>query len=498
MEKLRRVLCLVLCLALLFAWVTGAGAAPRVTATPNPNPEATLPPDVTPYDANHPEKLLTEQLYAWSAILIEAESGRVIFEKNPDDIRYPASTTKIMTCLLALMFMDEADLNGTVVCSEQAVAVNTQEEDVTSLKLQPGEELNFMDLLEATMVYSANDGANVIAEAVAGSIPAFVDLMNEAAMRFGMTNTHFANAHGLHDDAHYTTPRDLATLTRIAMQNEKFRSIARMEYKTIPATAFHRERTVKTTNELFNPGTAESENRYYYPDAIGVKTGYEGKAQYCFVGAAERDGVTLISVVMYTGKRARWADTIKLMDYGFSQYTSVTPIELYNMSPITVETSNYSLKDSQLGKLPLRCVATDADSRAARIIATREEVDAMASSLRDTMLIQYTRDFIAPIEEGEVMGTMTYVDDSGSPVVYNLIAGRDIPRRETTPKTLAEIEAESDADPNFLPPLTPEVVFMALLPLGLALLIYFGLLRLLRRRKRHGGKGPEITQRYLR
>ena len=122
----------------------------------------------------------------------------------------------------------------------------------------------------------------------------------------------------------------------------------------------------------------------------------------------------------------------------------------------------------------------------------------MAKSIRETMLIQYSRDFIAPIQEGEVMGTMTYVDEDGELAVYNLIAGRTIARRETTPKTLAEIEAESDADPNFLPPLTPEVVFMALLPLALAVLIYFGLLRLLRRRKRRGGKGPEVTQRYLR
>ena len=497
MRRFRVAACLLLCFVLLFSM--GCARAANPTATPNPNPEATLPPDVTPYNPDEPEHLLPEQLYAWSAILIEAKSGKVIFEKNPDDIRYPASTTKIMTCLLALMFMDEDELQQTVVCSEAAVAVNTQEEDVTSLKLQPGEELVFMDLLEATMVYSANDGANVIAETVGGSIENFVNLMNEAAMRFGMTNTHFANPHGLHDDAHYTTPRDLATLTRIAMQNDKFREMVLMESKTLPKTAFHKERTFNTTNELFKPGTDESPNKYYYPDAIGVKTGFTGKAQYCFVGAAERDGVTLISVVMYTGKKARWADTIKLFDYGFSLYTSVTPIELYNRKIIKVETSNYSLNDKQQGELELRCVATDALSRDTRIVATREDVDAMAANLRSTMLIQYTRDFIAPIQEGEVMGTMTYVTENGDLAVYNLVAGRTIPKRENAPKTLAEVEAESDADPNFWPPPTPESVFMLLLPLILAILVYLLLLRLTRgRRKRRRGREPDITHRYLR
>ena len=501
-DALRRglTLCLAALIWLCAALPSAALAAKKkttATATPDPIPKPTLPKDVLPYDPEHPENLLAEQLYSWSAILIEAETGNVIFEKNADDIRYPASCTKVMTGLLALTLTDEADMDRMVTCSEEAVAVNTQEEDVTSLKLQPGEEINFRELLEATLVYSANDGANVLAEAVGGSISHFVDLMNEAAQVYGCENTHFANPHGLHDDAHYTTPRDLATITRIAMQNEEFRRIVRMQSVQLTKTNFHRARTVNTTNELFSAGTPEKPNKYYYPDIIGVKTGFTSKAQYCFIGAAERDGVSLISVVMYAGNNSRWADTIKLLNYGFSQYTSVTPVELYEQRPITIETSNYSLNDSGLGKLKLRCVATDQESRDTHIIATFDDVEQMAENLREIMLIQYTRDFAAPIDEGEVVGTMTYVTEDGEAVVYNLVAERAIAKRENAPPSLAELAAAADADPNPLPPLNFEIVLLLLPPLLIAIVIFLILRRLFFGRRRHG-KTPRVRQRFLR
>ena len=201
---------------------------------------------------------------------------------------------------------------------------------------------------------------------------------------------------------------------------------------------------------------------------------------------------------MYAGNNSRWADTIKLLDYGFSQYSSKTPIELYNENPITIETSNYSLTDSQLGKLSLSCTAADEAARNASIVATKEELENLARNLRTTALFQYTRDFVAPIEAGEVMGTMTYLLENGEPVVYNLTATRSVARRENAPPSLDEIRAMTDADPNPLPPLSPEIVFLLALPF----LITLGLILLLRRlfigRKRRPGKGPRVTSRYLR
>ncbi len=483
----------VLLIVLLF-WPPEAFAAKaKVTATPPLYPEATLAPDAATYDPEHPENLDSDQLYAWSAILIEYTSGDVIFEKDADTLRFPASTTKMLTCYLGLTLVE--DLEQIVVASPEAVAIP---EDSSSMKLQAGEELSFMDVLYGTMLLSANDGANVIAETVSGSIDAFVALMNETAFSWGCVNTHFNNPHGYTDPAHYTSARDLSIIARHCMENDLFRKIVSTQSYNMGKTNLSRARTMLNTNELFQPGTDESPNKYYYPAAIGIKTGNTDASQYCFVGGALQDGVELISVVLYTGKRARWADTIKLMNYGFSQYMRATPIELYNKNPITIETSSYSTKDRDMGKLTLNCIATDAGLAAkATLIKRRETLENMARNLRDNVLIQYVRDFKAPIDVGEVMGTMTYLLDDGTPVVYNLVASRSIAARDNIPKTAEEIWRETLADPNPFPPLHSDFIVFAF---GIALVLFI-LLRLLflviRRRHARGGKVPEIRSRYF-
>ena len=493
---MRRGLAWLLALLLCLAPAAVLAAKPQATNTPSPYPEATLPKDAPEYDPDHPEDLVTEQLYAWSAVLIEADTGKVIFEKNADDIRYPASTTKIMTVFLGIVMMDSLDFDVTV--SETAAAVNNTDDDISSMNLQAGEVIGYEDLLYGTMLLSANDGANVIAETVAGSIENFVDLMNRMAQTMGCTNTHFANPHGLHDDAHYTTPRDLAVITWHAMQNETFASIAGTKSWTIAKTNLHRARTAVNTNELFNPGTEEKPNKNYYPRAIGVKTGFTSPAQYCFVGAAEKDNVNLISVVMYTGKRARWADTIKLMDYGFSQYVSITPVDLYNMNPMTIEISSYATDDANMGRLPLICrPSEEAAAEDIRIVATQEEIELKARNLKETVLIQYTRDFQAPVDAGEVMGTMTYFLEDGTPAVYYLTASRSIAKRANAPKTLDQIVAETYADPNPLPPFSVDLLLIFLTPLALVFLIGWLIGRHRRKVRHRRRQTPRITHRYL-
>lgn len=498
---MRKAMSLLMLLSLLL--YTGSAFAAKATATPIPYPTPTLDPNFTvKYDAEKPEQLFPEQLYCWSCILIEAETGNVIFEKDADAMRYPASTTKIMTVLLALIMTPEEELNRTVVCSERAVAVTQQEEDVTSLKLQAGEEIKLNDLLYATMIYSANDGANVIAEAVGGSIEGFVDMMNETALTMGCTSTHFTNPHGLHDDWHYTTARDLAIIARYAMQNETFRDMVSPERTpyNIPATNMHRARSVSSTNELYLPGSAEKPNKYYFPESIGIKTGYTISSQYCFVGAAERDGVTLISVVMYAGNNSRWADTIKLFNYGFSQYTSFSPMDLYKENPIELQISGYALDDPDLGRLTLNCVPDPEDPYAAqaKIVATHTEKEYQARHLREIVLIDYDRDFSAPVSAGERIGTMTYLLDSGEPVTYNLVANRSVAKRANVPKSIGQIYDESDADPNPFPPFSFEFVLIIILILHAAVGLYFLLYKLLFGRRQKGGRSPRVKQRYLR
>lgn len=363
--------------------------------------------------------------------------------------------------------------------------------------LSVGEEINFTDLLYGTMLVSGNDGANVIAETVSGSIGNFVDLMNQTAAIFGCTNTHFANAHGYHDDNHYTTARDMAIIAREAMKNETFRKIVGTTSYALPKTNIHRARTLTNRASILLSGTTDEPNKYYYQYATGIKTGSHSKAAYCFVGSAEKNGVSLISVVLYTSRRGQWTDTKKLMEYGFSQYVSVTPVDLYNMNPITLETTNYSLSDAAMGKLPLTCVPVDAAASAARITATQDQVDAMASNLRQTVLIEYQREFAAPIEAGEVIGVMTYFPEDGEPVEYNLIASRSIARRENAPKTLEEIVAETDADPNPFPPITLELALYALLPFLLLWLLIHILRRIVRKRRIHNARVPKPKSRYL-
>ncbi len=457
-----------------------AARAARVTATPPIEPLATLAPGTPKYDSSRPESLDPDQLYAWSAILIEAGSGEVIFEKSSDDIRYPASTTKIMTVLLALTMLEDR-LGETVVCSEEATAINNTGEDITSLGLQAGEEIVLEDLIYGTMIMSANDGANVIAEAVSGSIGAFVELMNRTAQEFGCTNTHFANPHGLFDEAHYTTPRDLAIIARYAMMNDTFRDIVASQSYTMPKTNVHRQRTVSNTNQLLTPPTEAKANSYYYEYATGMKTGYLDKAQYCFVGSAEKDGVELISVVMYTTRSARWTDTVKLMNYGFSQYVNVTPLDLYALSPVTIVTSNYALDDAAAGKLQLNCVAANAFAITASMSVTRARAEELAQNLRERAVFQYTRDFVAPITAGEVLGTMTYYFENGTSAVYNLTAARTVPARQNVPPTLAEIEARTESEDEVLPRLSAPLVAAAVAALLAASLVLTVLIRLLRR-----------------
>ena len=486
----RLIPCLIVLLLLCTVLFSPDRAASEATAEPIPEP--TLSPNAEKYDPEHPENLSPDQLYALSAILMAADTGEVIFEKDPDEIRYPASTTKILTVLLGIIMVD--DVYQYVTVSDTAVAIP---EDSSSMHLHAGEEIRFIDVLYGTMLVSGNDGANVIAETVSGSIPAFVELMNSTAQMYGCTNTHFMNPHGYHDDNHYSTARDLAIISREALQNDLFCEIAASVTWSIPKTNMQRARTITTKSKYMIPATEESPNKYYYPYAIGIKTGSHSQSGYCFAGAADKDGVRLVSVVMFTGDRARWADTIKLMDYGFSQYISVTPMDLYNMNPITIETNNYSTSDPNRGKILLSCQLQNPESVSPKIVSTSSEVKRMAANLKNIMVFQYTRDFSAPITAGETIGTMTYYPQYGDPVVYLLTASRSVARRENVPKTLEEIVNETYADPNPLPPFSFNLLMIFLSPV-IVIGILIGAIIFIRTRQRaHRMKAPKPSHRYV-
>ncbi len=490
---MKKVTALLFVLLILFTSFSAYSEKNKDNSSPTsePIPEPTLSPEASDYDPEHPENLDPDQLYALSAVLMTQDKGEVIFEKDADTIRYPASMTKILTVLLGILYVD--DLDQIVTVSQTAVAVP---DDSSTMYLKPGEEIRFIDILYGTMLLSANDGANVIAETVSGDIPRFVSLMNETAVALGCYNTHFVNAHGYHDDNHYSTARDIASIAREAMKNDTFREIAGTITYQIPRSNMQRARTITTKTEYMLTGSEDKPNKYYYEYATGLKTGSHSHSGYCFAGSASKNGVDLISVVMFTGKRARWADTIKLMNYGFSQYMSVTPVDLYNMNPITIETSNYSTSDSNRGKIRLICSPSEGTGKV-YIVSTKSDIKRMADNLKDLVLIQYTRDFQAPVATGEMMGTMTFFPDKGDPAVYTLSASRGVDKRENVPKTLEQIIADTYADPNPLPPFSFELV---LILFGPPLLIAGLIILLILHRKKRGAhklRAPKPVNRYV-
>jgi len=240
---------------------------------------------------------------AQSAVLIDAASGKILYEKDAHTRRGMASTTKIMTALVAL---EQVSTDMIVTVDPRACGV-----EGSSVYLFPNEKITVEALLYALMLQSANDAAAAIAYAVSGSIEGFADLMNRRADEMGLTATHFENPHGLDGETHYTTAYELALIAMYALKNETFAKIVSTVKKTIPLHDSDVSRLLCNHNRLLRE----------YDDIIGVKTGYTKKCGRTLVSAAERDGVRLICVTLNDGND--WADHRSLLDWGFSLYEEV-------------------------------------------------------------------------------------------------------------------------------------------------------------------------------
>ena len=449
------------------------------------------------YDADHPELLTEDDITAVSCILIEQTTGKVIFEKDADRLMYPASTTKIMTVLLGLMTTDDLNELVTVSYSGSKTGVRAElDPDSSVLGLIEGEQLTMLDLLYGTILRSGNDAAVTVAEHVSGNVSDFVTLMNQTAQAFGMTNTNFVNPHGLHNDYHYTTARDLGTLAYQAMKNETFREIVASDRHQMSQTNKQQERMISTGHRIMLKTYNGESNSYYYEYIKGIKSGTTDAAGYCYVGAAEKDGVELISVVLYSDRYNVWRDTKKLFEYGFSQYTHATLTEMYQENPLSVYTSGYDKSDVGLGKLELSASPVD-PTKTVEISGTYAEIEEMTTNLRNMVVVEYTRELKAPISAGEVMGTMTYVTEGGEAVVYNLLATRSVKERQDRPPSLSDIIAATEADPNPFPPITVEIVLIVLSPLLIVTVLVLVIRLIVRSYKRHYARLPKNKNRYV-
>lgn len=274
------------------------------------------------------------KIYSEAAILIEQKTGKILYEKNIHDRKYPASTTKILTAILAI---ENCDLNETAIASQSAI--NALKPGYTKANIQVGEEFTIDQLISVMMIQSANEAANIIAEHISGSASEFSKLMNQKAKEIGCLDSNFVNSNGMHNENHYSTAYDLAMIARYCMNNEKFREYAVLKEASLPRTEYwqdeqveeHGERIFYNTNNMM-----KADNKYYYPTCIGIKAGFTTPAKNCLVSASNKNGFEVISVILHAestedNQSARYVDTINLFNYGYENYKLSEILEEYDM-----------------------------------------------------------------------------------------------------------------------------------------------------------------------
>lgn len=343
------------------------------------------------------------------ALLMESETGTILYEKKCYDKMYPASTTKMMTAILTI---ENRNLDDIATVSRNAVM--SVPYDYTNANLQIGEELTIKDLLYAFLIPSANDCGYVLAEHIAGSTEKFADMMNSKAIELGCKNTHFTNPSGIHDENHYSTAYDLALIGRYAMKNKIFREIVSTPTYNLPATNKYdsTDRRFANTNFLIR----ESQPKYYYEYATGIKTGFTDDARDCVVASAKKDGIEYIAVILYAGYtqdtwlKEKFIDCVTLFNFAFDNYT----------------TKSLGVQDQIFDKINIS--GATKDTKILDIVLENDinsfiSVSELSTSLEPNVILK--DDLKAPISKGDIIGSISY-DVNGIIYSSNLVAGNDV------------------------------------------------------------------------
>ncbi len=315
------------------------------------------------------------EVVSQGAVLIEANTGTVLYSKNMNQRFYPASTTKILATLVA---MEHSKLDEKVDFSTDAVF--SIERGSSNMGMDVGQQITMEQCLYGILVYSANEVTNAVAEHVAGDIDTFVGMMNEKAAQLGCSNSHFVTTNGLHDDLHYTTPYDLAQIGRAFFANETLAKMSGTRYYKIEPTDRQPDLIeLYTHNKLTN-------NTYPYEGYVGGKTGYTTLANQTLISCAKRNGMTLICVVMSVDSPGQYTDTIALFDYGFNNFSRVNVAE--NETDYTLMNSDFFKKEGD-------------------VFGESETI--MSIEPTDSIILPATIDF------DMVQSELKYMDDSSSP-----------------------------------------------------------------------------------
>ncbi len=327
-------------------------------------------------------------LSAKSSVLYEPSTNTFLYSKNSNKKMPMASTTKIMTAIIAI---ERGNLESVVIPNEKSIGV-----EGSSIYMKPEESFNFLDLIYALMLQSANDVATALAYEISGGVSEFAELMNDTATELGLENTHFMNPHGLDEKYHYTTAHDLAVLSAYALKNHIFKEIVSCKKRVIESSLS--SRTLVNHNKLLN----------MYDGAIGVKTGFTKKSGRSLVGACEKDGITLISVTINAPDD--WNDHKKLFDYGYSTLSFVKIAKIgqfhYRVPIISSEEQFIDVKNEEELSLPLICGENNIKTQ-----------------------IILPRYLIAPVKKGDIVGKIIFTKDGLEIGKVNLIAQNNIDKK---------------------------------------------------------------------
>lgn len=361
-------------------------------------------------------------LFCTKAVLLDANHGEILYDMNSGERAAPASTTKLMTCLLVL----EAIQSGQLSLSDRITAGESTYQGLTgnfsTANIKVGEELTVEELLYCLMLPSANEAANVLAVVVDGSIEDFVAHMNRRAGELGCQGTHFANPHGMDQEDHYTTAYDLALMMKACLEHDEFITVTTTPKHTVPATNTSKERELYNTNGLVSNWTYSG---YLYDKCIGGKTGTTDAAGRCLAAAARDGDEVLISVVLGSGpmevpgeeklKQGQFRESKRLLEYGFSNFHRVTITR--GDEPVDTVKVTMSRQADEVNVKPQGSIT--------KTLPKSIDLDDIETDIR-----LFAKEVEAPVEAGEVMGVMTLSYEGEVYGKLDLVAVTSVERSE--------------------------------------------------------------------
>ncbi len=351
------------------------------------------------------------ELHSDYYLLGDLDTGKILHSKNADQKVYPASTTKILTALITL---ERLSLTEVVTASQEAISPINHNH--SNMGILAGEQLTVEQLLYGLLVHSANDAANVLAVHISGSLEEFAVLMNQRAKELGATNTNFTNAHGFHDDNHYTTAEDLAKMAAFAMKNETFANlVSTVKYQIPPTNKYKDIRYFSNTNMMLS---ANKTRHHLYSACIGIKTGSTDESGNCLVSAAEKNGTRLLAVVMKCKNEGvnegaySFTDSRALFDYGFENYKHIT---IASKDDVVESSKVREAKDSK------RVSLSPLDELRVLLPKTTDLASIKAEATKNDTIK-------APIKKGDILGEVTYSLNGEILGTTKLVAINDVER----------------------------------------------------------------------